>query len=331
MQAVATVSPPAPTLVWKRLLVSEYFVLFLCLIYFVALAPFTPDFATANNLGNILSSLLPLLVVAIGLTVVLITGGIDLSVTSIIALTSVLGARVMTAEDGWLAGRTAAVPAGILIMVLVGAVIGLINGLCITRLRMPPFIVTLTSMMFFSGFAIWLTQSKNIFSLPHGFLVIGKNIWVALAVTGALALIAHTMLNRSLLGRWLYAIGQNSRTALISGVPVAQVTVLAYVISGVCAALAAVLLTGRLETGSPVLGREMLLDIIGAVAIGGTSLYGGKGKIAWTIYGVAFLALIDNSLNLRNVSDPSITMIKGSVILLAAVLDSLRNKLLARS
>jgi ribose/xylose/arabinose/galactoside ABC-type transport system permease subunit len=331
MQIAASLVSPEPASLWRRLLVSEYFVLLLCLFYFVALAPFTPGLATTRNLGNILSSLLPLLIVAVGLTVVLITGGIDLSVTSTIALSSVVGASVMTADGGWLAGHPLGVPAGILIMLLVGAGIGLLNGLCITRVGMAPFIVTLTSMMFFSGFAIWLTQSKNIFNLPHGFQQLGKSIWVTLSIATMVVLLVHSMLSRSLVGRWFYAIGQNARAALISGVPVVKITVLAYVICGLCGALAAVLLTGRLETGSPVLGREMLLDTIGAVAIGGTSLYGGKGKIAWTVYGVIFLALIDNSLNLRNVSDPSITMSKGSVILLAAVLDALRNRLLARS
>ena len=128
----------------------------------------------------------------------------------------------------------------------------------------------------------------------------------------------------------MYAVGQNARAALVSGVPVGRVTIAAYVVSGVSAGLASVLLTGRLETGSPVLGREMLLDVIGATVIGGTSLYGGKGKILWTVFGVLFLTLIDSALNLLNCSHFVIMMVKGGVILFAATTDALRTRLLQR-
>lgn len=120
--------------------------------------------------------------------------------------------------------------------------------------------------------------------------------------------------------------GQNATAARISGVPVRAMTFSAYVASGCCAALASVILTGRLETGSPVLGREILLDIIGATVVGGTSLFGGKGKIAWTFFGVLFLTVLDNALNLLSLSQFSITMTKGAVILFAAVLDATRRR-----
>jgi ribose/xylose/arabinose/galactoside ABC-type transport system permease subunit len=214
---------------------------------------------------------------------------------------------------------------------LVGALVGLGNGLAITRLQMPPFIVTLTAMMFFSGLAIWLTKSKTIYGLPKSFIAIGKgSLWIvpyALLVTVLLVAVAHILLSRSLLGRWLYAVGLNAKAARISGVPVEWTICWAYIISGLCAAVAAILYTGRLETGSPVLGQRLLLDVIGAAVIGGTSLFGGRGKVAWTIYGVLFLTLIDNSLNLAGHSHFTIMMVKGGVILLAALLDVLRTRL----
>ena len=120
--------------------------------------------------------------------------------------------------------------------------------------------------------------------------------------------------------------GHNPKASLISGVPVNRVIVSAYVLSGCLAALAAVVYTGQAETGSPVLGQRMLLDIIGATVIGGTSLFGGKGKIVWTLCGVVFIKLLDNSLNLLDLSYFSIMMVKGGVILFAALMDSLRNK-----
>ncbi len=310
---------------WRALVASEYQVLLLCLLWFLISLPFTPGLLSAENISNIFSNLLPLLILATGQTLVLITGGIDLSVTSVMALSSVTGAMVMSG------GEARVTLLGVAAMLLVGAVIGLCNGLAITKLQMPPFIVTLTAMMFFSGLAIWLTKSKTIYNLPSSFNAIGKGaLWFipyALLVTALLVVAAHLLLTRSLLGRWLYAVGLNVKAARISGVPVERTMLAAYILSGLFAAVAAILYTGRLETGSPVLGQRLLLDVIGAAVIGGTSLFGGRGKIAWTLYGVLFLTLIDNSLNLAGHSHFTIMMVKGSVILLAALLDVLRTKL----
>lgn len=311
----------------KRLILSEYLVLFLSGLYFAALAPFTPGFTTPENLANLLATLLPLFIVAIGQTVVLVTGGIDLSVTSIMALTSIAGAAVMGGDHGWLAGSPLAVPVAILTMLVVGALVGLCNGVAITQFKMPPFIVTLTSMMFFSGLAIWLTKSKNIGNLPAAFNAIGGKTGLAFAVAAVLGLAAHLMLSRSLWGRWLYAVGHNARASFISGVPVSGVIISAYVVSGVCAAVAAVLYTGQAESGSPVLAQRLLLDVVGATVIGGTSLFGGRGKILWTLFGVLFLKLIDNSLNLLDLSYFTIMMVKGAVILFAALMDTVRIRL----
>jgi ribose/xylose/arabinose/galactoside ABC-type transport system permease subunit len=337
--AVSTNQQPQTTNVFVRLLQSEYLVLFLSLAYFGALAPFTPGFTTPENFANILSTLLPLFIVAVGQTMVLITGGIDLSVTSIIALCSITGAAVMNQDHGWLAGSPVAVPVALVAMLLVGAGVGLFNGVAITRFKMPPFIVTLTSMMFFSGFAIWCTQSKNIGNLPGAFNAMGGDHFLRVPGTGTvlfklpvfsllmvafLAAAAHLMLRRSLWGRWLYAVGHNARTSLVSGVPVSGVLISAYVVSGLFAAVASVIYTGQAESGSPVLAQRLLLDIVGATVIGGTSLFGGKGKILWTLFGVLFLKLIDNSLNLLDLSYFTIMMVKGGVILFAALMDSLR-------
>jgi ribose/xylose/arabinose/galactoside ABC-type transport system permease subunit len=191
---------------------------------------------------------------------------------------------------------------------------------------MPAFIVTLTSMMFVSGLAIWLTRSRNIGNLPAGFSQIGGRLWIALPLVALVAGAVHLMLSRSLWGRWVYAVGHNSAAARISGVPVGGTVVSAYVLSGVLAAVAAVLYTGQAESASPVLAQKLLLDIVGATVIGGTSLFGGKGKILGTLFGVLFLKLIDNSLNLLDLSYFSIMMVKGGVILLAALLDALRNR-----
>lgn len=306
-------------------LLSEHLVLGLTVLLLVALAPFTPGLIGGANLLSILGYLLPLLVVATGMTLVMITAGIDLSVTSIIAITSVVGAKLMTNEGG---GTPTLL--GVSVMLALGTSLGAVNGAIITLLRLPAFIVTLASMMFLGGFAVWLTQSKNIYGLPKSFLDLGQNLPIALAITTTLCVATHLMLRRTVFGRWLYAVGQNATAAHISGVPVRTMVFSAYAASGFCAALASVMLTGRLETGSPVLGREILLDIIGATVVGGTSLFGGKGKIAWTLFGVLFLTVLDNALNLLNLSQFSITITKGAVILFAAVLDAVRHRLVVR-
>jgi ribose/xylose/arabinose/galactoside ABC-type transport system permease subunit len=313
----------------KRLVLSDYLVLWLSVICFAAPAPLTPGLASWDNLQTILAYALPLLVVSIGLTVVLIIGGIDLSVTAIIALASVVGGKIMSGDEGWLAGHALAVPAGVLAMLLVGAVVGALNGVAVTACRIPAFIATLTTMMFVSGLAIWATLSRKIGGLPPGFLMLGQKLWVTATIAAAAAWVAHVALSRTLYGKWLYAIGHNARTALVSGVPVARVTFATYIVSGIFAGLSSILFTAGLETGNPEMARDNLLDVVGAVVIGGTSLYGGKGRVTGTVFGVLFLALADNSLNLLGFTFYTITMVKGGVILAAALADALRNRFLA--
>ena len=320
------VAAGSPIRWWRRLVRSEYLVLWLCVAYIAALTPFTPGFGSLANAENVLLTLLPLFLVAVGETVVLISGGIDLSVTATIGLTSVIGARIASADGGWLAGSPLATPVAVVAMLAVGAAIGWGNGLAVVCLRMPAFLVTLTSLMGFSGLALVVTHSRNIGNLPHGFSLLGGSVFVATGITAAAGLLVAATLQCTLFGRWLYALGHNARAAAISGVPVRAVNVAAYVVCGACAALGSVLYTGQAETGSPVLGQRVLLDVIGATVLGGTSLFGGRGRVLWTLCGVLFLTLVDNSLNLLNLSLFAITMVKGAVILGAALLDALRHR-----
>ena len=317
-----------------KTVLARHWVALLCVALVLVLGPLVPGFASAANLRNVFSSLLPLLAVAVGQTLVLITGGIDLSVTAVVALASVLGARVMTADGGLLAGSPLAVPVAVVVMLATGLVVGAVNGLSVARLRMPPFLATLAVMTFASGFGIWLTRSENIAGLPEGFRLLGAGslgelvpLPMPLLVVGPLALGAHVLLTRTVLGRWLFAVGGNARTARVSGVPVERVVLFAYVACAVCAAVASILYAARLETGSPVLGQRILLDVIGAVVIGGTSLFGGRGSVLGTVYGALFITLLDNSLNLMGLSSFSVLMVKGAVILAAALVDAIRERL----
>ena len=312
---------------FKRILQSDYLIVVICVLYFSVAAPLVPGFATLWNLKTILGYALPLIVAATGLNVVLITAGIDLSITSIIAVSSVIGGMIMNSETGWLAGSPLATPAAISGMLLVGMLLGFVNGVSVAWLKIPPFMATLVMMMFGSGFAIWITQSRKIFELPPAFLSLTGNLVLEVSLVAIVVLALHLFLSRTRYGKWLYAIGQNPETARISGAPVSSMLLTAYVFSGLTAAMSSILFTATLETADPEMARTNLLDIIGATVISGVSLFGGKGRVTWTVFGVLLLVFIDNTLNLSNVSFFFITMTKGGVILAAALLDVLRRRL----
>ena len=288
-----------------------------------------PGFFTVNNTWNLLYNLLPLLVIALGQTYVMITAGIDLSITSIIAVSSVTGGYLMSSDTA-IFNSPESLIFGILGMLLAGISIGTLNGIAVARFGMPAFMVTLTTMMLFSGLAIWLTQSQNIYNLPKAFVNMPYRSLMGIPVPVYLGLfvlgLSYFLLNKTLLGEWIYAVGLSMETSRISGVKVERTIIFVYAFSGFCAAIGAIFYTARLETGSPVMGQNILLDVIGAVVIGGTSLFGGKGKIIWTFFGAFFMVLLDNSLNLIGLSFFLIMIVKGSVILLAALLNAYREK-----
>ena len=320
-----------------HLLLSEYFVLVLCILYVACIYPFVPEILSPGVWSNILDDMMPLLIVAIGQTFVLIVAGIDLSITAIISMSAVVGASVMTGTNGYFGGTAFAVPGAIVAMLLVGFLIGSANGAAVIRLNMPSFIVTLATRMFFAGAAIWYvtfhSTSSSIANLPAGFtsLATGKlfGIPATVIMVGLVGLLCHVALSRTEFGRHVYAVGTNPKAARVSGIPVERTIFTTFVISGLCASVAAMMYAARMQTGSPIAGENILLDVIGAVVIGGTSLFGGKGKIVWTLFGVLFLVILDTSMKLLGSSLFAIYMIKGGVILLAAIMDTLRNRILA--
>jgi ribose/xylose/arabinose/galactoside ABC-type transport system permease subunit len=214
--------------------------------------------------------------------------------------------------------------------------------------------VTLVTLMFFSSAAIWITQSQNIVNLPDDFTTLGSGDLVSfyfgeklepeirrrdilpfvtypMLIAIGLGVLMHLLLSRTVFGRHVYAVGANPKAAEISGVPVQRVIIWVFVIAGICAAVASVLYSARLAGGRPTIGAgSVLLDIIGATVIGGTSFAGGKGKIAWTFVGVVFFVMLANTLNYMRLSAFHIDVVKGTIILAAAFLDVLRTRLLAR-
>jgi ribose/xylose/arabinose/galactoside ABC-type transport system permease subunit len=332
----------------RRILMSEYLILYLCLALFALLYFIVPVIATPYNLSNLFSNIWPLFAVAIGQTFVLIIAGIDLSQGAVISLSSVVGAAFIASvvdpivfaksplwglllfEDGaLLAGSPLGIGVAILAMLGVGLLVGLFNGIAVAFARIPPFMVTLVTGMFCAALAIYLVKSENIINLPPEFTQIGDAsgiITAAMVIAVTLAILSHLVLGRTVFGRWLYAIGTNSRAAVVSGVPARKVTIVTYMFSGLCAAIASIIYSSRMGMGRPTLGDPLLLDIIGGAVIGGTSLAGGKGKIIWTFFGVVFLSLLGNALSLLNVPFFYIEIVKGAVILFAALIDVLRRR-----
>jgi ribose/xylose/arabinose/galactoside ABC-type transport system permease subunit len=323
----------------RRLLLSDSLILLLCAAYFLIMIPLVPNWTSVASMSNVLQAMLPLFVVAVGQMFVLIIAGVDLSVTAIVGLVAVVGASIMTSNGGYLAGHALAMPVAVLAMLVTGTFIGLINGVSVAWGRMPPFMVTLATGMFFAGAAIWYnvfhTETSSIAGLPRSFTALANDsiprvpnfLWLV-AVAG---LVAHMLLRHTVFGRELYAVGLNREAARVSGVRVQRTIVGAFVICAVFAAIGGVVYTAQLETGDPRMGQRILLDVIGAAVIGGTSLFGGKGAVVWTFFGVLFLTLIDASLAMLGIADAYVLVAKGAVILFAATLDAVRHRLLGSS
>jgi ribose/xylose/arabinose/galactoside ABC-type transport system permease subunit len=354
----------------SRLVLSDYFVLYLCAAYVLVLSFFIPHVLTPSNASNVMSNIWPLLIVAIGQTFVLAIAGIDLSQGAVIGITSVVMAMliamtgnpitldkapiwnvIISEQGGLLAGMTGGMLLAILMGLFVAVLIGLFNGLAVAHYGMPAFMVTLVTMLMVGSLAIYLPLSENINQLPPEFIQLGKGDIISLyigakdqsqiprkiiysfvtypmVVALVVAVVTHFLLNRTVFGRYVFAIGVNRKAAEISGVPVKSVIVAVFIIAAVCAALSSILYSARLEAGRPTLGQgTFLLDVIGAAVIGGTSLFGGKAKIIWTFFGVLFFCVLSNTLNLMNLTSVQVDMVKGAVILSAALLDVWRVKL----
>lgn len=336
----------------KKLLISEYFIFLISIIYFLIIAVIVPTMFKMHNISNILSNIWPLLAISIGQTFVLLLGGIDLSQTAVISLTSVLGPMLISTSFnpskfeksplwGWFikkdGGLFSAMPEmiavilAIIVMLGVGYLIGVINGFMVAKTRIPAFMVTLITQMLLSALALYITQSQNVTGIPDTFCAIGsKGIGIipySMIITVVMLIIAQFILSKTVLGRWIYSTGANIKTAKVSGVPTAKTTIFVYGFSGLCAAAGSVLYTGRLMMGRPTLGDSMLMDVIGATVIGGTSMFGGKGKVIWSLYGVVFYCILSTSLTQLHIDSFTVNIVKGVVIILAATLDVVRSRI----
>ena len=294
---------------------SEYAIFIALALECAILAIATPAFLSTENVLNVLRQNAFTAIVSAGMTFVILTAGIDLSVGSVVGLSGVLCADVMVHGHG--------VGAGILAGVAAGVAVGALNGAIVTRLRIPSFVVTLAMMMIARGAALKYTDARTISGLPASFAVYGDNA-ASVIVIAVVFVLAWVVLMRTPFGRHVYAIGGNADAAWLSGVRVARVEFAVYVLCGAASGVAGVLSASRLHVGYPRAGEFAELDSIAAVVVGGTSLFGGRGSIWGTLAGVFFIGVLNNGLNLFNVSPYDQMIAKGAVLAVAASLDRWR-------
>lgn len=300
---------------WARQMIrSPAFYPFVGLLLVTTFMIFASDnFLTAANLENIVRQVSINAIIAVGMTCVILTAGIDLSVGPVMALSGTLSAGLLVAG----VPAPLAIGAGL----AVGAAFGLGNGILVAYLQMPPIIVTLATMGIARGLGLLYTDGYPISGLPEWFAFFGRGkvlgVQVPILIMLATYLVAWVMLQHTRIGRYLYAIGGNEEAVRLSGIRAARFKLLVYAISGFTAALAGLVLSSRLMSGQPNAGASFELDAIAAVVLGGASIAGGRGVILGTLVGAMLLGVLNNGLNMLGVSPYVQSVIKGAIILLA--------------
>ncbi len=304
------------------------------IVLIILLSVLTPNFMTWPNISNIMLQASIATIIAVGVTCVILTGGIDLSVGSIVAVSVVCLGKFIHLGIAWLGPDASAtaitciVALGIMTAMIVGMTCGLINGFIIVRCKVPSFIATLGMMSIARGLALIIAEGKTLYNFPAQARWFGNGhigpipVPVILALTTVLTL--YYILTQMRFGRHLYAIGGNREAVRLSGINTDWVEMRAYMISGLLAGIAAVILVGRLNAAQPIAGNGYELDAIAATVIGGTSLIGGFGSVFGTLAGALILGVLQNGMTLQNVSSYSQRLIIGMMIIMAVFLDQIR-------
>lgn len=301
----------------------------LVLLYAV-IAIHEPSFRGWGNLRNVLTQIAIVAVVGVGMTYVILTGGIDLSVGSVAALAACVSGHLM-AKNHW-SGT-----AGILLTLTIGASLGLLSGLSITWVGLPPFIATLAVMVMARGLAFIVSGGGAIYNLPANYLWAGsgnvaerfplvEKLPFMIVLMVVLYVAGHVVLQRTRVGRYVYSVGSNEEATRLSGVPTARVKVLCYTLAGLLAGIGGMLYTGYVGAAEPTIGDGLELDVIAAVVIGGTSLSGGTGNLVGTFAGALLIGLVRNGLNLMQVNSNWQRVAIGAIIYAAVMLDMYQKK-----
>lgn len=298
---------------------GKYGVYIALLVLFVSLSIASSSFLTVTNIFNILKQNSVYGILAVGMTFVIVTGGIDLSVGAIVAMSACFAASL--AQDG----TTTPIFAAILVGVLIGMGCGAFSGFFIAFANIPAFIATLATCTIARGIVYVFTDGRPVTGVSAAYKYIGRASWgpvpVAVVLYAAFLIAGTFLLKYTKYGRHVFAIGGNKQAATVSGIHVKRVEFLVYMISGFCAAFAGLLLSSRIQTGQPAGGDGYELDAITAAVIGGASLSGGKGSVFGSFIGILVVGILTNGLDLLNVSSYYQQIIKGAIILLAVLAD----------
>lgn len=309
----------------KKIDLSNMSALIVLIVLCVALSIAEPAFRSFGNLINILQQVTVIAVLALGVNVVIFTGGIDISVGSVVAFTGIVMGKLIVE-----AGMPS--PVGIAIALLIGAACGTFNGIMISKFKLQPMIATLAMMSMARGAALTLADGQTITGYSDGFRWIGvatipgTEIPVQILFMILLFALFYYIMKYRKFGRYIYSIGGNEEATRLSGINVDKYKTLAYTVSGLCAAIASVILVAKLNSAQSTAGLDYEMDAIASCVIGGTSLLGGFGSVWGTFVGAIIMIVIRNGLNLLNVSSNLQKLVIGVVILLAVLADSLRHK-----
>ena len=283
---------------------------------FILLSIFTNSFFNISNIVNVLRQVSIMAILGFGMTMVIISGGIDLSVGSIFALSAVVMASIV---------KEGKVLLGIIVGLLIGAIMGLFNGIVISKGKIQHFIVTLATMTIGRSLTLAYTQGIPISLFPNSFRFIGRGdvfgIPVPVIIMFGVFFLVLYILKKTKLGLYIYSIGGNEEATKLSGVNVDRYKIIVYTISGIFSAVSAMILTARLNSAQPTFGQGYELDAIATVVLGGASLSGGSGEVLGTLFGALLLGTINNGMNLMNISPFYQDLVKGAIILLAVLLE----------
>lgn len=293
----------------------------------IAFAIFIPNFLAVQNILNVLRSSSYLVIVATGQMLVLIVGGFDLSQSAVVALTSVSSALVMAGLKGTLVDEPGLITVvGILAGLACGAMVGLVNGVCVAFLRISPFMVTLGTMSIATGVALLLTSGIPVYGMPKSYVDgFGRGLWLQLPIpfylAAAIVAVMWLMQNYTRMGRYIFAIGGNIQAAIISGVPAKTYLILAYVMCSMLASISGLALTAQIGSGQAVINPQLTLESIAAAVIAGVSIKGGVGRVEMVALGAILLLTLTDAMDLLKI-DPRIQAIfLGIIVVLAVALD----------
>jgi erythritol transport system permease protein len=313
-----------------------FFALIAIIIVFSALSP---NYFSVNNLLQMSAHVAVFAILALGMLMVILNGGIDLSVGSTVGISGIIAGALMQGVDIPALGIKLFPSVWVVLVIALasGALVGAVNGLLISRFKVAPFVATLGMLYVVRGAALLITGGLTYPSLQGqanlgntGFNYLGFNrvfgVPIGVLIMLVLAIVASVLLNRTVFGRWLYASGGNARAAELSGIPVKRVQIRAYVISGVCAAMAGVIIASELTSANPTAGETFELTAIAAVVIGGASLMGGRGTVRGTLLGAFVIGFLSDGLVIIGVSEYWQMIFKGAVIVLAVLLNAVQYK-----